>query len=100
MWTAVTLFDWLVQNQFLDSNQALVLQPLVPSYADAQTFARDLLQRDWLTPFQANQILTGKGDQLILWPYLLMQRIGEGSMGPVYKACNTRLHRICAIKTI
>ncbi len=100
MWTAVTLFEWLVQNQFLDANQAQVLQPLLPNYADAQTFARDLLQRDWLTPFQANQILTGKGEQLILGTYRLMQRIGEGSMGQVYKAWNTRMHRIVAVKTI
>lgn len=66
----------------------------------ARDLARSLIERDWLTAFQANQILTGKGQSLLLGPYVLMARIGTGGMGEVFKSRHRRLLRICAVKVI
>jgi serine/threonine-protein kinase len=68
--------------------------------ADARLLARDLIQRDLLTPFQANQLLTGKGNDLVVGPYHLLERLGQGAAGQVFKARHQRLHRIMALKLI
>src|SRR4051812_41378328 len=94
------MLDWLAQFQFLTPAQADELRPLIPGFSDSHSFAKDLIRRDWLTPYQVNQILQGKHDQLVLGSYRLRERIGEGAMGQVYKAWNLRLARVVAVKTI
>src|SRR5437588_8904809 len=39
-----------------------------------------------LTPFQVERILQGKSENLVLGPYTIVDAIGFGSMGTVYKA--------------
>ena len=67
---------------------------------DAKLLGKELIRRGWLTPFQVNQVLKGQADQLILGHYVLLERLGEGGMGSVFKARNTRLGKIDAIKVI
>lgn len=97
---AVELLDWLERNQFLTPEQLRELRPLLPKFADARALAGDLIRRDWLTPYQVNQIMQDRGDQLVLGALRLRERLGEGAMGQVFKAWHTRLEQVVAIKTI
>jgi serine/threonine protein kinase len=65
-----------------------------------RTFACELIERGWLTPFQANQVHLGRGQDLLLGSYVLMERLGEGGMGAVFKARNWKLGQVVAIKLI
>ncbi len=94
------LLDWLGQNQFLAPPQTNEIRPLLASFPDSLALAKELIRRDWLTPYQVNQILQGRHDQLILGNYRLRERIGEGAMGQVFKAWNLRTLRVVAVKTI
>jgi eukaryotic-like serine/threonine-protein kinase len=94
------LVDWLADNQFLTAKQAEEIRPLVPTFADLRTCAKELIRRDWLTPFQVNQILQGKHEQLLIGSYRLRERIGEGAMGQVFKAVQARVGRVVAVKMI
>jgi WD40 repeat protein/serine/threonine protein kinase len=62
--------------------------------------ARELIGRGWLTPFQVNHLFLDKGDELLLGSYVLLERLGEGGMGQVFKARNWKLDRIVALKLI
>jgi serine/threonine-protein kinase len=65
-----------------------------------RSLAKELLQRGWLTAFQINQVFQGRGRELTLGPYVLLERIGEGGMGQVFKAWHRHLDRMVALKVI
>lgn len=54
--------------------------------AEAPALAEFLVDQGTLTAFQAERILNGKSAGLVLGPYVLLDAIGQGSMGQVYKA--------------
>src|SRR5262249_12092765 len=53
---------------------------------DARGLARELVRRGLLTPFQVNELFLGRGQGLVLGPYVLLDRLGVGGMGEVFKA--------------
>jgi serine/threonine protein kinase len=69
-------------------------------FPDSRALARELLQRGWLTAYQANLLLQDRGGELALGPYVLLERLGEGGMGQVFKARHQLMNRIVAIKVI
>lgn len=69
-------------------------------FTEAPVLATDLVGRGWLTEYQSEQILQGKGHELTLGQYLLLDRLGRGGMGEVFKARHQRLDRLVALKVI
>jgi WD40 repeat protein/serine/threonine protein kinase len=67
---------------------------------DPKSLARELIRREWMTPYQANQLLQGKGQDLLLGSFVLLERLGEGGMGQVFKARNWKLGQIVALKLL
>ena len=67
---------------------------------DVQAFAQELVRRKRLTRFQAEQIHAGKGKSLTLGNYVLLDMLGEGGMGMVFKARHRRMERLVALKVI
>src|SRR5262249_26343882 len=62
-----------------------VARELEPHFADPRALAGELLRRGWVTPYQVNALFQGRGAGLLLGPYLLLERLGEGGMGQVFK---------------
>jgi serine/threonine-protein kinase len=102
---SVTSLDTLVQalRQFklLNSQQLEDLQQdMKTGSADPRAIAQQLLQRGWLTAFQVNQLLKGRPQDLLLGSYLLLDRLGEGGVGHVFRARHVHMQRIVALKVI
>src|SRR5205814_329033 len=99
---ATTAFvNQLLDSPLLDAAQRDELRRDAPAPgADPRPFARQLVQRGWLTPFQAQEVLHGRTKELTLGPYRLLDRLGEGGMGQVFKARHEPMDRIVALKVI
>jgi serine/threonine-protein kinase len=99
--SVATLVETLSRHALLPPDQlAEVAGPLQERFPDGKALARELLRRGWLTPYQANQLLQGHGDDLVLGSYVLLERLGEGGMGQVFKAHSNKLGRVVALKVI
>jgi serine/threonine protein kinase/WD40 repeat protein len=95
------LTDSLSGHNLLD-DAALneTVRNLAPRFADPKELAEELVRRGWLTPFQKELILAGRAEELVLGKYVLIDKIGEGGMGAVYKARHRVLKAVRAIKVI
>lgn len=88
----------LRRSNLLAPEQVAVASALA-SDSDAVTVARELILREWLTEWQARQLLAGKS-KLYLGKYKLMDVLGQGGMGAVLKAESTTLRRQVALKVM
>ncbi len=68
--------------------------------AEAPALAEYLVEQGTLTAFQAERILNGKSQGLVLGPYVLLDAIGSGSMGQVYKASSKNDNNLYAVKVL
>jgi serine/threonine-protein kinase len=68
--------------------------------AAPQSLAQLLLQWGWATPYQMDQLFLGRGHNLVLGAYHLLDRIGEGATGYVFKARHAVMRRVVALKVI
>jgi eukaryotic-like serine/threonine-protein kinase len=95
------LIDTLHQHGLLSAERIAHLRHVAQGrHSDARPLARLLVQRDWLTIYQINQILAGNAAELVFGPYHVLDRLGKGGLSAVYKARHTQFDMLVALKVI
>jgi serine/threonine protein kinase len=69
-------------------------------FGSAADLANELVRRGWLTPYQAREVIGGRAGELALGSYVLLEPLGEGGMGRVFKARHQLMNRFVALKLI
>src|SRR5262245_40129369 len=99
--SVANLVDELRESRVLNPAQLQEIgRDLLPRFPDPRALAKELVKREWLTPYQVNQLFQGRGRQLVLGSYVLLERLGEGGMGQGFKARHQLMNRIVALKVI
>jgi WD40 repeat protein/serine/threonine protein kinase len=95
------LLDRLRDSGLLSPDQLKELGQLPEAKdQDPRALGRELLRRGWLTRYQINLIAQGRGKELHLGPYIVLDSLGEGAMGQVFKAQHQHMGRVVALKVI
>jgi serine/threonine protein kinase len=88
----------LIENAKLDQVVGNYLR--VHVRAEPAALANSLVSEELLTRFQADRLLKGDTQELVLGPYVLMELAGFGNMGPVFKALSKADNRWYALKVL
>ena len=67
---------------------------------DSSTLAACLVAKQFLTEFQASRLLRNKTTGFVIGPYVILDRLGEGGRGRVFKAQHKLMGRLVALKII
>jgi len=84
----------------LQPAQKLEMDRLQNRMSDSKALVQHLVQRGWLTAYQGKHLLQGQASQLILGAYVILDSLGEGGMGQIYKARHPGLNRMAAVKVL
>jgi serine/threonine protein kinase/putative intracellular protease/amidase len=68
--------------------------------ADSESLAKSLIARKKLTSFQARMLVRGRWKGLVLGNYILLEKLGQGGMGTVFKARHRRMSRVVCLKVL
>ncbi|MBL8798635.1 MAG: serine/threonine protein kinase [Planctomycetia bacterium] len=95
-----TFISAIKDHRLLDDHELTSLADLQSQCTEPLSLAQQLMERGSLTRYQTEQIFRGDTRKLVLGQYILLEPVGEGGMGQVYKARHMRMKRIVALKVI
>lgn len=95
--------DRLIRSKLMTADEAAACDSDLESLQtapDALSYAHAMVKANKLTGFQAKAICDGRIKGLTFGEYIILDRLGKGGMGIVYKAKHRRMDRLVAIKVL
>lgn len=85
---------------FTPGEVAAFAEELLPLGDDTQVLLRHLVQNDRVPVYQLRKIIHGKAAELFVGPYVIVDKLGEGGMGKVFRARDSRSGQVVALKVV
>lgn len=99
--TVVSCVRALSQSRILDMDQMAELTGAMQSrFTNPKPLLEHLLDRGWLTAYQLEELIEGRGVALRLGEYSLRESLGSGGMGHVFKARRVGTGQQVALKIV
>src|SRR5271169_579667 len=96
--------DTFLQNlrisKLLTNQQFRLVVDKLGQVQDTREIAKALATWKLLTKFQAKMLLIGRTGGYYLGPYKILDLLGQGGMGRVYKAVHQTMNRVVALKVL
>lgn len=92
--------DLLRKSNLLTPEQIEEAVAHMPETDRATVAARHLVGLGVLTKFQAEMLLAGRSSGFVLGQYRILDQLGRGGMGRVFKAMHQTMHRVVALKVV
>ncbi|GIW80628.1 MAG: hypothetical protein KatS3mg105_2435 [Gemmatales bacterium] len=92
--------DVLKRSRLLTEEQEHAVVTLRRSFDEPQMLAWYLFDCGLLTTYQINQLFHGNGHKLVLGDYVLLEQLGHGSVGQVFKVLSRSEQEIFALKML
>ncbi len=93
------ILEILKESKLLSAEDLERAEAIEPE-GDSDAFAKALVERGYLTDFQMDAVLNRKHEKLKIGNYDLLDKIGTGGTGTVFKARHRRMKRIVALKVL
>lgn len=98
--SSADLLDLLRKSNILSAEQLKALPVAAALPPEPTKAATVLVQKGFITRFQAAQLLAGRHKGFRIGPYVIHDLLGRGGMGAVYLGEHLELHRKVAIKVL
>ena len=97
------LIQNLTKSGLLSDDEISTIHGSIGARADiksAESFARELVRQNHLTKLQAAAVLKGKTKNLVFGEYIVLEKIGSGGMGQVFKGRHRPTGKLVAVKVL
>ncbi len=94
------VLDLLRGGQLLRPEELRALEDLRSHARGPSELVKVVLKRGWLTAFQARELFAGRGGDLLLGEFVVLEKLGEGSTARVFKARHRSNGGIVALKVL